>query len=119
AGPLELMEARAQACNTSWSLGLAARCRALTSEGAAAEKSYREAVETLGRSRMRGETARAHLLFGEWLRREGRRRDAREQLRTAHELLSGMGAHAYAERAGRELRATGEHPRKRSAQVTD
>lgn len=119
AGPLELLEARAQACNTSWSLGLAARCRALTSDGAAAEKSYREAVETLGRSRMQGETARAHLLFGEWLRREGRRRDAREQLRAAHGLFSGMGAHAYAERAARELRATGEHPRKRSAQPTD
>lgn len=119
AGPVELLEARARACNTSWSLGLAARCRALVSEGAAAEKSYREAVETLGRSRMQGETARAHLLFGEWLRREGRRRDAREQLRAAHELFSGMGAHAYAERSARELRATGEHPRKRSAQPTD
>lgn len=68
---------------------------------------------------MCGEAARAHLVYGEWLRREGRRQEAREQLRTAHELLSDMGAAAFAERAARELRATGEHPRKRGAQPTD
>jgi len=68
---------------------------------------------------MGGYLARTHLVYGEWLRREGRRREAREQLRTAHELLSDMGAEAFAERAARELRATGEHPRKRAAQPTD
>jgi DNA-binding CsgD family transcriptional regulator len=119
ASPLEQLSARALACNTSWALGLAARCRALTSAGATAEQSYREAIERLGESLMQGEAARAHLVYGEWLRREGRRQDAREQLRTAHVLLSDMGADAFAERAARELRATGEHPRKRSAQPTD
>jgi DNA-binding CsgD family transcriptional regulator len=119
AGPLEQLEARALACNTSWALGLAARSRALTSAGADAEESYREAIERLGQSLMKSETARAHLVYGEWLRREGRRQDAREQLRTAHVLLSDVGAQAFAERAARELRATGEHPRKRSAQPTD
>ncbi len=112
-------DSRALACNTSWALGLAARCRALTSAGSIAEENYREAVERLGRSRMTGETARAHLVYGEWLRREGRRQDAREQLRTAHRLLSDMGASAFAERAARELRATGEHPRERTAQPSD
>src|SRR5690606_11186410 len=108
---------RALACNTSWALGLAARSQALTSVGPVAEQRYREAIARLGQSRMAGETARAHLVYGEWLRRqEGRRLDAREQLRTAHELLSDMGAEAFAERAARELRATGEKPRKRTAQ---
>jgi DNA-binding CsgD family transcriptional regulator len=110
---------RALACNTSWALGLAARCRALTSAGTTAEDGYREAIARLKQSSMKGETARAHLLYGEWLRREGRRQDARGQLRTAHVLLSDIGAHAFAERAARELRATGEHPRKRSAERTD
>jgi DNA-binding CsgD family transcriptional regulator len=119
ADPLEQLDARARACNTPWALGLAARSRALTSEGATAEESYREAIERLGQSVMKSETARAHLVYGEWLRREGRRQDAREQLRTAHVLLSDMGAQAFAARAARELRATGEHPRKRSAQPTD
>ncbi len=119
AGALEQFSARALACNTSWALGLAARSRALTSAGPIAEENYREAIQRLGRSRMTGETARAHLVYGEWLRREGRRQDAREQLRTAHELLSDMGAEAFAARAARELRATGEHPRKRTAQPTD
>ncbi|WBQ01944.1 ATP-binding protein [Kribbella sp. CA-293567] len=116
---LEQFNALALACDTPWALGLAARSRALTSAEAVAEKNYREAIEQLGQSRMRGETARAHLVYGEWLRREGRRQDAREQLRTAHVLLTDIGAHAFAARAARELGATGEHPRKRSAQPTD
>lgn len=119
ADAVEQFESRALACKTSWALGLAARCRALTSSGSTAEDNYREAVELLGRSRMSGETARAHLVYGEWLRREGRRHDAREQLRTAHGLLSDMGAEAFADRAARELRATGEHPRPRGAQPAD
>jgi len=115
----EELGARARASGTPWALGLAARSRALTSTGPAAEEHYHEAIERLGQSRMATHLARAHLVYGEWLRREGRRQDARGQLRTAHELLSGMGAEAFAARAARELRATGEHPRKRSAQPTD
>ena len=119
ANALERFTSRALACDTSWALGLAARSRALTSAGPIAEENYRDAIEQLDRSRMTGETARAHLVYGEWLRREGRRQDARGQLRTAHRLLSDMGAAAFAERAARELRATGEHPRARTAQPSD
>src|SRR5262249_62120560 len=93
--------------------GLAARSRALMSEGAAAEGLYEEAVEWLRGSLLRPELARAHLLYGEWLRREGRRLDAREQLRTGHDLFETMGMDAFARRAERELTATGEHARKR------
>ncbi|MBB5113302.1 AAA family ATPase [Micromonospora echinospora] len=110
---------RARASGTPWALGMAARSEALTSTGSAAEDQYLEAIAQLKHSRMGGYLARTHLVYGEWLRREGRRREAREQLRTAHELLSDMGAEAFAERAARELRATGEHPRKRAAQPTD
>jgi len=116
---LEQLSSRARASGTPWALGLAARSRALTSTGPAAEEHYAEAIELLRGSRMVSHLARAHLVYGEWLRREGRRQDAREQLRTAHELFSSMGAEAFAERAARELRATGEHPRKRIAQPTD
>ena len=119
ADALEALASRAQASGTEWALGLAARSRALTTGGAAAEPHYREAIERLGRSRMAVFLARTHLVYGEWLRREGRRRDAREQLRSAHEQLTEMGLDAYAARAARELRATGEHPRKRSSQPTD
>jgi DNA-binding CsgD family transcriptional regulator len=87
--------------------------------GPEAEKHYLEAVEHLGRCRMAADLARTHLVYGEWLRREGRRQDAREQLRTAHDLLSGMGAEAFAERAARELRATGEQARRRTAEPAD
>jgi DNA-binding CsgD family transcriptional regulator len=85
-----------------------ARSRALLSEGEAAERLYREAIERLGRTRVRLELARAHLLYGEWLRGERRRLQAREQLRTAHTLFAAMGNEAFAERAARELRAAGE-----------
>ncbi|NED97077.1 helix-turn-helix domain-containing protein [Phytoactinopolyspora alkaliphila] len=119
AAALERFSSRAGACATSWALGLQARSRALTSTGPAAEKHYREAIEQLRNCRIITHLARTHLVYGEWLRREGRRQDAREQLRTAHQLLSDMGAEAFAERAARELRATGEHPRKRTTQPTD
>jgi DNA-binding CsgD family transcriptional regulator len=101
---------------TSWGLGIEARCRALVSQGPAAEDLYREAIDQLGRTRLRPDLARAHLLYGEWLRRENRRADAREQLRTAHGMLDEMGMDAFAERARRELLATGETVRKRAAQ---
>ena len=116
---MEDLCARAHVSGTAWALGMAARSQALTSAGPAAEKHYREAIEQLGRSRMGGYLARTHLVYGEWLRREGRRRDARDQLRTAYELLTDMGADAFAARAARELRATGEHPRARTARPTD
>ncbi|MGM7670303.1 helix-turn-helix transcriptional regulator [Microbacterium sp. A93] len=116
---LDELCSRAVASGTPWGLGLAARSRALTSTGHAAEKLYREAIEHLRDCRIVTHLARTHLVYGEWLRREGRRKDAREQLRTAHELLSDMGAEAFTARAARELIATGEHPRKRTAQPTD
>ncbi|HUE27202.1 MAG TPA: LuxR C-terminal-related transcriptional regulator, partial [Solirubrobacteraceae bacterium] len=104
---------------TDWALGIEARSRALLSEGEAAETLYREAVERLERTRVRVELARAHLLYGEWLRRERRRVDAREQLRTAHDLFSQFGMEAFAERARVELEATGEHARKRTVETRD
>ncbi|MFJ8357208.1 ATP-binding protein [Streptomyces sp. NPDC093984] len=93
---------------TDWALGVQARSRALLSQDATAEELYREAIERLGRTRVAAELARARLLYGEWLRRESRRGDAREQLREAHALFTRFGAEAFAERAVRELRATGE-----------
>lgn len=116
---MEELSIRARASGTEWALGVAARSRALTSTGAEAEELYREAIVRLKNSRMNAFLARAHLVFGEWLRREGRRSDAREQLRTAHTLLSDMGAEPFAARAARELRATGEHARKRKSQPSD
>jgi DNA-binding CsgD family transcriptional regulator len=116
---LDQLSSRALASGTPWGLGLAARSRALASTGPAAEEHYREAIERLRDCRMATQLARAHLVYGEWLRREGRRQGARQQLRTAHQLLSDMGAEAFAARAARELRATGEHPRSRSAQPSD
>ncbi|MBA2949659.1 AAA family ATPase [Streptomyces sp. PSKA28] len=103
---------------TSWALGVQARSRALISSGADAEDHYREAIDRLGPTRIRGELARAHLVYGEWLRRERRRSQAREQLRTAHEMFTAMGMEAFADRAARELRATGETARKRSVETT-
>ncbi|KRF32476.1 LuxR family transcriptional regulator [Nocardioides sp. Soil805] len=119
AAALDMLESRAGVSGTPWARGIAARSKALTSTGAASEEHYRDAIELLGACRIATHLARTHLVYGEWLRREGRRQDARQQLRTAHEMLSEMGAEAFAERAARELRATGEHPRKRSAQPTD
>jgi DNA-binding CsgD family transcriptional regulator len=116
---LERFSSRARASGTAWALGLEARSRALTITGPAAEEFYLEAIAHLSGSRIAGEAARAHLVYGEWLRREGRRQEARGQLRSAHELLSDMGVEAFAARAARELRATGEHPRKRTAPPTD
>jgi DNA-binding CsgD family transcriptional regulator len=109
----------AAASGTDWALGVEARSRALLTEGEAAEEVYREAIEALERTRVRVELARAHLLYGEWLRRERRRLDAREQLRTAHKLFTEFGMEAFAERARVELQATGEHPRKRSVDTRD
>jgi DNA-binding CsgD family transcriptional regulator len=111
---LERLIEAPSASGTDWGLGIVARSRALVSEDAAAEILYREAITRLGRTPLRLELARAHLIYGEWLRRENRRMDAREQLRTAHELFIGFGASAFAERSRRELLATGEKVRKRS-----
>nr|WP_218855014.1 LuxR family transcriptional regulator [Actinoplanes atraurantiacus] len=104
----------ARAAGTDWALGTSACARAQISEGTAAEQLYREAIERLGRTEVRVLLARARLLYGEWLRREGRRVDAREQLSGAFEALSRMGAEAFAERARRELQATGETVRPRA-----
>ncbi len=112
---LQWISERASAMPTDWTLGLEARVRALTSDGDAAESSYLQSIEHFGRTRLRVELSRSHLLFGEWLRRKGRRVDARAHLRTAHDMLSSMGIDAFAERAMRELLATGESVRKRSA----
>jgi ATP/maltotriose-dependent transcriptional regulator MalT len=108
-----------QPAGTDWGLGTQVRSRALLSDGENAELLYREAIERFGRTRLRPELARAHLLYGEWLRREGRRSDAREQLRTAHDMFAAIGMEAFAERTRRELVATGETVRKRSAETRD
>jgi ATP/maltotriose-dependent transcriptional regulator MalT len=114
---LEWLSERTRVMPTEWALGVEARVRALLTEGEAAEGLYREAIERLGRTRVRVELARTHLAYGEWLRREHRRVDARVQLRTAHETFASMGAEAFAERARRELLATGETVRKRTLET--
>jgi len=119
AAALSQLAARARACGTDWALGVEARSRALLSEGEAAERLYRTAIARLNRTRVRAELARAHLLYGEWLRRERRPGEARGQLRTAHGMLEAMGMEGFAERARRELRATGETVRKRTAVTRD
>jgi len=102
------------ASGSDWALGIEARSRALLSEAETADQLYREAIERLSRTPMRVDLARAHLLYGEWLRREYRRIDAREQLRVAHEMLTEMGLDGFADRARQELLATGETVRKRT-----
>jgi DNA-binding CsgD family transcriptional regulator len=114
---LQRLSETTRASGTDWALGTESRCRALLSEGQTAENCYREAIERLDRTRMRPAVARAHLLYGEWLRREDRRRDARAELRTAYDLFTAMGIEAFAERARRELLATGATVRKRTVQT--
>ena len=102
------------ASGTPWALGVQARCRALLSEGEDAEALYQEAIDRLLPTRLRFDLARTRLLYGEWLRREQRPRDARAQLRLAHELFSEFGMEGFAQRARVELEATGEKLRKRT-----
>ncbi len=119
AAPLERLTEVAEANGTDWALGIDARSRALLSDGETAELLYREAIDRLGGTLVRVSLARTHLIYGEWLRRENRRVDAREQLRLAHGMLSEMGMDAFAERARRELLATGETVRKRTVETLD
>jgi DNA-binding CsgD family transcriptional regulator len=111
---LERLAETTQPCGNDLALGIEARSRALLSDGAAADDLYREAIDRLRRTQLRPELARAQLLYGEWLRRQGRRLDARKQLRTAHDLFATIGMEAFAERARTELLATGETARKRT-----
>ncbi len=115
---LEWMSERTRVTPTEWALGIEARIRALLSQGETADTRYRESIARLARTPVRAELARAHLLYGEWLRRDRRRADAREQLRTACDMLQEMGIGAFADRARRELAATGETARKRSVETT-
>ena len=108
-----------QPAANDFALGIEARCRAQLSEGATADGLYREATDRLSRTSVRPELARAHLLYGEWLRRMGRRVHAREQLRSAHDMCVAIGMEAFAERARRELLASGEKVRKRSPETRD
>jgi DNA-binding CsgD family transcriptional regulator len=116
AGALERLAETTRAAGTDWALGTEARSRALLAPDETAEDLYREAVDRLARSGLRVEQARAHLLYGEWLRRQRRRRDARDQLRAAYQIFVSAGAGAFAERARTELHATGERAPKRTAQ---
>jgi DNA-binding CsgD family transcriptional regulator len=115
----ERVEETTRAAGTEWALGIEARMRALLSDGSDAEGLYQEAITRLGRTSIRVQLARTHLLYGEWLRRRRRRLDAREELRTAHALFTDFGVKAFAERAGRELEATGERARKRTVDAVD
>jgi DNA-binding CsgD family transcriptional regulator len=116
---LDWLSERTSIISSDWATGIEARVRALTSEGEIADSSYRESIAHLARTRVRLELARSHLLYGEWLRRERRRLDAREQLRTALDMFMDMGTEAFAGRAERELLATGERARKRTADTLD
>jgi ATP/maltotriose-dependent transcriptional regulator MalT len=116
---LEWLSGRTRVVSSEWVLGIEARVRALLSEGEAADCLYRDSIAHLSGNRVRLDLARTHLLYGEWLRRERRRLDAREQLRTALEMFSSMGTDAFAARAERELQATGERVRKRTVETLD
>jgi RNA polymerase sigma factor (sigma-70 family) len=116
---LERLSETTQASGTDWALGIEARSRALASEGDTAESLYVEAIDRLRRAPSAVDLARAHLVYGEWLRRQRRRVDAREQLRIADEMLTAIGVEAFAQRAERELRATGETARKRMVETID
>ena len=116
AAALETLAERTQISGTEWARGIEARSRALLSDGQAANVFYQEAIDRLGRTRIAVHHARARLLYGEWLRRENRRQDARGQLRSAYDMFTRFGADGFAERARRELAATGETARKRSVE---
>jgi len=118
-GALTRLGEQTEGTDTDWALGIHARSAALLSDGEAAERLYRDAIERLGRTRLRPDLARAHLLYGEWLRREDRRIDARAQLRAAHDQFTSIGMEAFAERARHELLATGEKVRKRTVETRD
>ena len=119
ADALERLTRTTAPAGTDWALGIEAGCRAQLARGKAAEPLYREAIERLGRAGLRPDLARAQLLYGEWLRREGRRVDARAQLRAAREQFTALGMQAFAERTRRELLATGEHVRRRIVETRD
>ncbi len=116
---LDRLAEMARASGTDWAVGVEARSRALVSEGDSADNLYRQAIERLTHTRLRLELARAHLLYGEWLRRERRRLDAHEHVRTAFEMFNAMGIEAFAARAERELLSTGESVRKRPLETQD
>jgi DNA-binding CsgD family transcriptional regulator len=115
----ETLSQRALAAGTPWGLGLRARCAALLAEGTDAEDAYRESISQLERCQMEIDLACAHLLYGQWLRRTKRRRAARAQLRTAHDMFGAMGAQRFADQAAAELRATGEYARAWTPQTAD
>jgi DNA-binding CsgD family transcriptional regulator len=117
AGPMARLAESTQAGGTDFGLGIESRCRALLGDGETAERLYREAIERLARTRYRPDLARAHLLYGEWLRQDRRRTDARAQLRIAHDMFDTIGMEAFASRAGRELRATGETVHRRTVRA--
>jgi DNA-binding CsgD family transcriptional regulator len=114
----ETLSKRTLAAGTPWALGVRARCQALLDENGTAEDAYRESLSQLARSRVTVELARTHLLYGQWLRRAKRRRDARQELRAAQDMFAAMGADRFAELAGTELRATGERARARTPQTS-
>jgi len=116
---LDLLAATTRASGTDWALGTEARSRALLRQQSSRGGAYREAIDRLGRTGLRVELARAQLLYGEWLRRQRRRGDARDQLRAAYEIFASAGAGGFAERTRTELRATGERAPKRTAEAQD